>query len=169
MSNWYNAITFYGYKVYIPEEYTHKKFINILDGLNSVLEEPFQFKNIIGGFYMDDYFKEIFDTNCTIVIGFDVNNIKTLEIADTFAEYVIDNPILSGIKISKTARFYSGIDGFIIDEFDSDACDSDTCDSDTCDSDTCESNGTNGSDESYSESDSNSNDSNDSDVPSEKN
>jgi len=136
MSNWYNAITFYGYKVYIPDEYTHKKFINILDGLNSILEEPFQFKNIIGGFYMDDYFKEIFDTNCTIVIGFDVSNIGTLEIADTLAEYIIDNPILHGLKISKTPRFYSGIDGFIVDESD----------------DAYESNGTNesdGSDGSY--------------------
>lgn len=143
MSNWYNAITFYGYKVYIPEEYTHKKFINILDGLNSILEEPFQFKNIISGFYMDDYFKEIFDTNCTIVIGFDVRNIKTLEIADTLAEYVLDNPILNGIKISKTGRFYSGIDGFIIDESESESDGSDGSDESNG------TNGTNGSDESY--------------------
>ena len=145
MSNWYNAITFYGYKVYIPEEYTHKKFINILDGLNSILEEPFQFKNIISGFYMDDYFKEIFDTNCTIVIGFDVRNIKTLEIADTLAEYILDNPILNGIKISKTARFYSGIDGFIIDESD----ESDGSDGSDGSDESNGTNGTNGSDESY--------------------
>ena len=134
-AEWHHIDTFYGYKVYIPDGYTYQKFIRILDGLNSVLEKPFQFKVILGAFYMDISLKEphILDGNSTIIIGFDVLDLYKDDIISALDEYIIDNPILKGIKISKHARFYSGIDWLdvlVMDEDEDDEDDDYECDED---------------------------------------
>ena len=123
MSDWYHINTYYGYKVSISDGYSYREFIDILNGLNSVMEHPFQFKTIIKSLYLDNSLKEIHDSNSTIIIGFDLNDIDNLDLVDTLTEYVIDNPLLSGIDISKTPRFHSGIDLFHIDleEYDEDS------------------------------------------------
>ena len=115
MSDWYHINTYYGYRVSISEGYSYKEFIHILNGLNSIMDEPFQFKTIIKSLHLDNELKEILDSNSTIIIGFDVNDIDNLELADTLKEYVTDNPLLSGIDISKHLRFHSGINLFHID------------------------------------------------------
>jgi hypothetical protein len=115
MSDWYHVKTYYGYEVFIPEGYTCKEFIDNLDGLNSVLEE-FKFICIISGLYMDNSYKEIFDTRSDIIIGFDVVDISSMDLVKKLADYVTNNPIMDGIELSDTPRFYSGIDSFITDE-----------------------------------------------------
>lgn len=114
---WHHIHTFYGCNVSIPEEYNYQEFINILDGLNNILEEPFRFIEIFGSFYMDISLKEptILDSISNIIIGFDVTDIdlhNMHEVADALKEYIDDNPILEGIIISKNAQFYSGVDCF---------------------------------------------------------
>lgn len=112
MSDWYQVKTFYGYKVSNSDDYTYNEFINILDGLNSILEEPFQFKIIIDALYLDIDLKEIFDNNFTTIIGFNIDNTDMLYLADNLNDYVTDNPILKGIDLSNTSQIYSGIDWF---------------------------------------------------------
>jgi len=125
-AEWHHINTFYGYKVYIPSGYTYPKFITILDGLNSVLEKPFQFKVILGAFFMDISLKEphIIDSNSNIIIGFDVMDLYEDDVISALDEYIIDNPMLKGIKISKHARFYSGIEWLHVlimdDDYDED-------------------------------------------------
>ena len=118
MAEWHHIDTFYGYEVSIPEDYTYKEFINTLDEFNDILKEPFQFKSLISGFYMDVTLDEpyIMNNNSNIIIGFYVSDIENiLDLSKELAEYV-DNPIMQGIEISKKARFYSGIDLFRMDE-----------------------------------------------------
>ena len=115
MSDWYHVKTYYGYEVSIPDGYTCKEFIDNLEGLNSILEE-FKFICIISGLYMDKSYKEIFDTSSDIIIGFDVIDISSMDLVKKLAEYVTNNPIMDGIELSNTPRFYSGIDSFIIDD-----------------------------------------------------
>lgn len=127
MAEWHHINTFYGYEVSIPEDYTYKEFINILDEFNDILKEPFQFKSLISGFYMDVTLDEpyIINNNSNIIIGFYVSDIENvLELTKELAEYV-DNPVMEGIEISKNARFYSGIDLFRMDEEDEDEEDDD--------------------------------------------
>jgi len=112
MSDWYQVKTFYGYKVCNSDDYTHNEFIDILDGLNSILEEPFQFKIIIDALYVDIDLKEIFDNNFTTIIGFNIDNTDMLYLIDILNDYIIDNPILKGIDFSKAGQIYSGIDWF---------------------------------------------------------
>ena len=118
MAEWHHINTFYGYEVSIPEGYTYKEFINILDELNDILKEPFQFKSLICGLYMDVTLDEpyIINNNSNIIIGFYINDIENiLDLSNELAEY-IDNPILEGIETSKKARFYSGIDLFRVED-----------------------------------------------------
>lgn len=115
MSDWYHVKTYYGYEVFIPEGYTCKEFIDNLEGLNSVLEQ-FKFICIISGLYMDNSYKEIFDTRSDIIIGFDVVDISSMDLVKKLEEYVMNNPIMDGIELSDTPRFYSGIDSFITDD-----------------------------------------------------
>lgn len=126
MNEWHHINTFYGYKLYVPEEYKYQEFINLLDGLNSIIKEPFQFTAIISSLYMDNSLNEpfILDSISDIIIGFNTLN-TTLDMIKTFAdeldEYVIDNSILKGIEHYKDAQFYSGIGCFgAISESDSD-------------------------------------------------
>jgi len=125
MTEWHHIKTFYGYEVSIPEDYTYKEFINILDELNDILKEPFQFKSLISGFYMDITLNEpsINNSASNIIIGFYVNDIENIiDLSKELAEY-IDNPLMEGIEISKNARFYSGIDSFNVDDVDDDVDD----------------------------------------------
>ena len=120
MTEWHNINTFYGYKVSIPEGYTYKEFISILDELNDILQDPFQFKSLICGFYMDVTLHEpcIINNTSNIIIGFYVNDIENIiDLCKELAEYV-DNPLMEGIEISKNARFYSGLDSFNTEDDD---------------------------------------------------
>ena len=65
---------------------------------------------------MDNSYKEIFDTRSDIIIGFDVVDISSMDLVKKLEEYVTNNPIMDGIELSDTPRFYSGIDSFIIDD-----------------------------------------------------
>jgi len=122
MSDWYHVKTYYGYEVSIPDGYTCKEFIDNLEGLNSVLEQ-FKFICIISGLYMDKSYKEIFDTSSDIIIGFNVVDIRSMDLVKKLEEYVMNNPIIDGIELSNTPRFYSGIDSFIIDDSTDDSID----------------------------------------------
>ena len=135
MSEWHDIKTFYGYKVMIPDEYKYKEFINILDGLNNIVEDPFQFTAILSAFYMDISLHEpiLLDRSSNVLIGFYVNDVKHIvDKSKELAEYVIDNPILEGIDISVKPKFYSGIDWFhtIIEDEDEDEDDDEDDDDD---------------------------------------
>jgi len=137
MAEWHHINTFYGYEVSIPEDYTYKEFINTLDEFNDILKEPFQFKSLISGFYMDVTLDEpyIINNNSNIIIGFYVSDIENiLELSKELAEY-IENPIMGGFEISKKARFYSGIDLFHVEEGEDDEEDEDDDDDDDDDED----------------------------------
>ena len=134
-AEWHHINTFYGYKVYIPDGYKYQTFITILYGLNSILEKPFQFKIVLNGLYMDISLKEphILDSTSNIIIGFDVMDHYEDDVINALDEYIIDNPILKGIKISKHDRFYSGIDWLdvlVMDEDEDDEDDDYECDED---------------------------------------
>jgi hypothetical protein len=66
-----------------------------------------------------------------IVIGFyPVNDLaKMAELGRSLAEYIVDNPLLNGLEIAKTPRFYAGIEWFV-DIYEETSDDSDDDDDD---------------------------------------
>ena len=119
---WYVTRVVYGYEIKVPDDTTYRSFVRKLDGLNSILKEPFYITGILNRFYSNLEYsttEELRETDkkAKIVLGFDPDTKMAERIAE-LAEYIVDNPILVGLDISQTAEFYSGIDWFcdILDE-----------------------------------------------------
>lgn len=134
-ADWYNAFSFFGYEITVPSDTTYPKFVNRLFGPSSILEEPFTITGILTEFHsrMDETSDaELAQLNehAHIVIGFyPVNDLaKMAELGRSLAEYIVDYPLLNGLEIAETPRFYAGIEWFVdIYEENSDS-DSDTDD-----------------------------------------
>ena len=143
-ADWYNAFSFFGYKITVPSDTTYPKFVNRLFGPSSILEEPFTITGILTEFHsrMDetsDAELALLNERAHIVIGFyPVNDLaKMAELGRSLAEYIVDNPLLNGLEIAETPRFYAGIEWFVdIYEENSDSDDDDDDDGDDGDDDT---------------------------------
>jgi hypothetical protein len=69
------------------------------------------------------------------------------ELGRSLAEYIVDNPLLNGLEIAKTPRFYAGIEWFV-DIYEETSDDSDNSDEDDDDDgDDCEDDDTSDEDE----------------------
>ena len=135
-ADWYNAFSFFGYEITVPSDTTYPKFVNRLFGPSSILEEPFTITGILTEFHsrMDetsDAELALLNERAHIVIGFyPVNDLsKMAELGRSLAEYIVDNPLLNGLEIAKTPRFYAGIEWFV-DIYEETSDDSDEDDDD---------------------------------------
>ena len=135
-ADWYNAFSFFGYEITVPSDTTYPKFVNRLFGPSSILEEPFVITGILTEFHsrMDetsDAELALLNEHAHIVIGFyPVNDLaKMAELGRSLAEYIVDNPLLNGLEIAKTPRFYAGIEWFV-DIYEETSDDSDNSDED---------------------------------------
>jgi hypothetical protein len=153
-ADWYNAFSFFGYEITVPSDTTYPKFVNRLFGPSSILEEPFTITGILTEFHsrMDETSDaELAQLNehAHIVIGFyPVNDLaKMVKLGHSLTEYIVDNPILKGLEIAKTPRFYAGIEWFV-DIYEETSDDSDNSDEDDDDDgDDCEDDDTSDEDE----------------------
>ncbi len=116
---WHKASTFFGYEIKVPNDTTYRKFVNEIDGLNGILKQPFIITGILPEFHnrmegAADTEMKLLDERAHIIIGFhSVDNLtKMAELGQDLSEYVIDNPILDGLDLSETPKFYAGIDWF---------------------------------------------------------
>jgi hypothetical protein len=136
-----NPLTFFGYKIKIPDDTTYHKFYKELYGINSIIEPPFNIMSILT--YFDDRIQWRDSTDYEqfvhLVIGFkppnDINEL--VELSKQLADYIIDNPLLEGLDIDNKTQFFSGINWEVDDSAydDSDTSSDDDSDSDSDDED----------------------------------
>lgn len=119
-ADWYNTFSFFGYEIKVPSDTTYSKFVNRLFGPSSILEEPFTITGILTEFHSrmegaSDVELAQLNDYAHIVIGFYTVNdlVKMVELGRSLAEYIVDNPILKGLEIAETPRFYAGIEWFV--------------------------------------------------------
>jgi hypothetical protein len=129
-----NPLTFFGYKIKLPDDTTYHKFYKELYGINSIIEPPFNIMSILT--YFDDRIQWRDSTDYEpfvhLVIGFkppnDINEL--VELSKQLAEYIVDNPLLEGLEIEKKTQFFSGIN-WEVDDSAYDESDSDTSSDDS--------------------------------------
>jgi hypothetical protein len=132
-ADWYNCFSFFGYQIEVPDDTTYRKLVRKIYGLNGILPEPFTIMGILSRFHsrmegMDAYELSQMDKDACLIIGFYLTDNLTnmVELSVKLSDYVIDNPILEGLTLSKSGNLYSGIDWFSnIDEGDDDDDDDD--------------------------------------------
>ena len=117
-ADWYTCLTYFGYKIKVPENTSYRNFVNEVNKINEFLEEPYKITGLLRSFhsrmeYSSDYELQELDSGATIIIGFKLdNNVDTFtQLVNELKEYVIDNYYLMGLELSDP-QFYSGIDWF---------------------------------------------------------
>ena len=117
--NVYTCLTFYGYEIEVPKNISYKKFVDKLLLPSARLRMPFTITGLLPEVLgkMEFLSKDDllwFDDDVNVLIGFtpddDLN--KTLELANELSKIITDNRIVEGLKISKTPKFYSGVEWF---------------------------------------------------------
>lgn len=118
-ADWYTCLTYFGYRIKLPEGMTYKKFVNQLNEINEFLQKPYEITALLESFHsrmesMSEWEQEAFDSGATIIIGFKPDD-KLDMFIDKFnelKEYVTDNHYLMGLELDETPKFYSGIEWF---------------------------------------------------------
>jgi len=125
-------IIFYGYKLSKLSGFSYLKFLNHLFGLNSIVEEPFQFVGLLTRLDDTEFDTKILDDNATILFGFiPNNNIEImLKLSKMLREYVLNCPFFDGLDFDMNAGFYSGVHLNEFIDYDSES-DDDLGDSET--------------------------------------
>lgn len=118
-ADWYTCLTFYGYRIGLPDGMTYKKFVNQVNEINEFLQEPYKITGLLSEFHsrmesMSEWEQESFDASAVILIGFkpDDNLDMFVHNVNELKEYVTDNHYFMGLEIDKTPKFYSGIEWF---------------------------------------------------------
>ena len=118
-ADWYTCLTFYGYKINVPDGMTYKKFVNTLNEINEFLQEPYKITGLLQNFHSrmesaSDYDLQSLDKSASIIIGFQPqSNLEMLlNSINDLKEYVTDNHYLMGLELEETPKFYSGIEWF---------------------------------------------------------
>ena len=118
-ADWYSCLSFFGYEIKVPEDTTYRKFVNKLFGIESILEKPFSIMGLLSEFHsrmegMTSYELSEMDENAYLILGFFPTNDFTemAELAKKLAEYITDNPILTGLTFDEKPKLYSGIDWY---------------------------------------------------------
>jgi hypothetical protein len=118
-ADWYTCLTYYGYRIKVPDGITYRKFVNDLMKINEFLQEPYKITGLLESFhsrmeYASDGELEYMDEGATILIGFKPDNNPDMftHSVNELKEYVTDNHYFMGLEISDTAKFYSGIEWF---------------------------------------------------------
>jgi len=105
-----DPFVFYGYKLEIEEDDSKvelNEYLRTLYDMNGMMKPPFRICNIVP-----------FSTSFTVeesnvvVIGFCPDNDleRTLELGRELEDYLIDNPVLYGLKVAEKAAFFCGVD-----------------------------------------------------------
>lgn len=118
-ADWYTCLTYFGYGIKVPDGMTYRKFVNKVNEINEFLQKPYEITGLLESFHsrmesMSEWEQESLDEAAIILIGFKppadltmlTHNINELK------EYVTDNPLLMGLELSETPRFWSGIEWF---------------------------------------------------------
>lgn len=118
-ADWYTSLTFYGYRIKVPDDMKYKKFVNTVNEINEFLQNPYEITGLLESFHsrmesMSEWDQECLDDQAVILIGF-----KPDDELDTFIhnvnelkEYITDNHYLMGLELEETPKFYSGIEWF---------------------------------------------------------
>ena len=118
-ADWYTCLTFYGYKIKLPEGIPYKKFVNKVNEINEFLQEPYQITGLLESFhsrmeYASETELDEMNSGATILIGFKPDNKLDMftHFVNDLKEYVTDNHYFMGLEIDETPDFYSGIEWF---------------------------------------------------------
>jgi hypothetical protein len=141
-ADWYYCLTFYGYRIFVPDGITYKKFVNQVNEINEFLQEPYKITGLLESFHsrmesMSEWEQESFDSSAVILIGFKPDN-KLEDFThnvNELKEYVTDNHYLMGLELDESPKFYSGIEWFTNMYYEYDSSDDDDEDEDDEDED----------------------------------
>lgn len=118
-ADWYTCLTYYGFRIFVPEGITYKKFVNQVNEINEFLQEPYKITGLLGSFHsrmesMSEWEQESFDDGAVILVGFnpDDNLDMFTRNVNELKEYVTDNHYFMGLQLDETPKFYSGIEWF---------------------------------------------------------
>jgi hypothetical protein len=118
-ADWYTCLTFYGYKINVPEGTTYRKFVNTINEINEFLQEPYKITGLLESLHsrmesMSEWDQESLDAGAVILIGFkpDDNLDMFIHNVNELKEYVTDNHYFMGLELEETPKFYSGIEWF---------------------------------------------------------
>jgi hypothetical protein len=118
-ADWYTCLTYFGYRIGLPDGMTYKKFVNKVNEINEFLQEPYKITGLLKDFHsrmesMSEWEQESFDSSATILIGFKPDDKLDMFIhsVNELKEYVTDNHYLMGLELDETPKFYSGIEWF---------------------------------------------------------
>jgi len=114
-ADWYSPSIFYGYTFIIPDDSSYRSIAKQLFEITAFVTAPFEIVGLLPLFHsrleFDENGNRDMDRYAILIIGFkpesdlELNKQRGIELA----EYIQDNPILTGFDIFPGARFYSGI------------------------------------------------------------
>jgi hypothetical protein len=119
-ADWYTCLTYFGYRIALPDDMSYRAFVNTVNEINEFLQEPYKITGLLQSFHsrmesMSEWEQESFDESAVILIGFEPKD-NSFDMfthhVNELKEYVTDNHYLMGLELDESPKFYSGIEWF---------------------------------------------------------